>query len=164
MFRYPSLELPVTTEVEYSDCDVPSLLPDAWKDSSLFGLESPFANHESDDNSISHEESSPQASPKMKTSKATTIQEYTQLVMDCMRNGKEMSTTEVARKILDKVHPRPCCLTVNIRRRVGDALSILSAIHKVTKTKRGYMWINSPSGNTSSLPSSRLHSVRLTHR
>ena len=159
MLRYPSLELPLTTEVEYSDCDVPSLLPDTWKDSFLLGLESPSENHEFDDISLSHEESPPQTSHKVKTSKATTIQEYTQLVMDCMQSGKEMSTTEVARKIMDKVHPRPFSLTVNIRRRVGDALSVLSAIHKVTKTKRGYMWINSPSGNTSFPPSSRSCSV-----
>ena len=157
MFRYPSLELPVPTKVDDSDYDISSLPSEGWNDSSLSRLESPSENHEFNDSPLSYEEFSPQASPKPRTNKATTIQEYTQLVMDCMMSGEEMSTTEVARKIMSKVHPRPCSLTVNIRRRVGDALSVLSAIHKVAKTKRGYVWINAPSQNIFPSPSGRLH-------
>lgn len=36
--------------------------------------------------------------------------------------------------------------TVNVRRRVGDALSVLTAINYVKKTANGYVWIrNDPS-------------------
>lgn len=72
--------------------------------------------------------------------KVTTIQEYTKLVMDCMKCGKRMTTTEVAKRIMGKVRPKPESLTVNIRRRVGDALSVLSGIDFVEKNKNGYIW------------------------
>ena len=78
--------------------------------------------------------------------KVTTIQEYTKMVMECMKCGKQMTTTEVAKRIMGKVRPRPDSLTVNIRRRVGDALSVLSGINLVVKTKGGYQWAGQEQG------------------
>ena len=51
-----------------------------------------------------------------------------------------MTTTEVAKRIMGKVRPKPESLTVNIRRRVGDALSVLRGIDFVEKNKNGYIW------------------------
>lgn len=78
--------------------------------------------------------------------KVTTIQEYTKMVMECMKCGKQMTTTEVAKRIMGHVRPRPDSLTVNIRRRVGDALSVLSGINYVVKTKGGYQWVGKDKG------------------
>lgn len=78
--------------------------------------------------------------------KVTTIQEYTKMVMECMKCGKQMTTTEVAKRIMGNVRPRPDSLTVNIRRRVGDALSVLSGINFVVKTKGGYQWAGKEQG------------------
>ena len=45
-----------------------------------------------------------------KRSPVTTIQEYSRLVIDCMKRGKKMNTTEVARYILSSVRPKPASL------------------------------------------------------
>lgn len=90
----------------------------------------------------------------------TTIQEYSQLVISCMQNGRRMNTTEVAKCILPFVSPKTTKLvfsplsnyaqTVNVRRRVGDALSVLKAIHLVEKEGPSYVWIGTKRNHSSS--------------
>lgn len=43
--------------------------------------------------------------------------------------------------------------TVNVRRRVGDALSVLTAINYVKKTANGYVWIRNDTSRSEDLES-----------
>ena len=149
MLRFASLELPSFLGVEPRSSETPFPYWESSEDPLTFDASSQPSTLYSEELPFFLDESSPQRSPKKREGKVTTIQEYTQLVMNCMKCGQDMTTTEVARKIMDKVKPKPFSLTVNIRRRVGDALSVLNAIHKVSKTKRGYVWNDNQSSSDS---------------
>lgn len=138
MNRYRSIELPTIEINDSIQSTVPSLEweHDSPSDDTFCIPSSPtkdFTFRPSDDADCC-------SSRDRINEKVTTIQEYTKLVMDCMKCGKRMTTTEVAKRIMGKVRPKPESLTVNIRRRVGDALSVLSGIDFVEKNKNGYIW------------------------
>ncbi len=150
MNRFHSIELPcLESESNYLQV---SMQPDsrASGPDSPISMISPVAHGNDEDPSLSDTsdlfEVNYSGNKDGNAEKVTTIQEYTKMVMECMKCGKQMTTTEVAKRIMGNVRPRPDSLTVNIRRRVGDALSVLSGINFVVKTKGGYQWAGKEQG------------------
>ena len=144
MNRFHSIDLPcLESDSNFKETSVPPDSRESRKDSPL-SMMSHVAHGTVEDSTLSDTAdlfdinySSPKDGSE---DKVTTIQEYTKMVMECMKCGKQMTTTEVAKRIMCHVRPKPESLTVNIRRRVGDALSVLSGINLVVKTKGGYQW------------------------
>ena len=74
----------------------------------------------SSDSSYSNDEGKEQTMTKGTTKKThhtrshhvTTIQEYTQLVIMCMKKCKKLNTTEVAKSILSSVRPKTTKLVI----------------------------------------------------